>query len=561
MNAFRTALPALTLTVLLAATACTRFAPPPLPEQKEFSGATTKAFGFGTPTAAPQELLLHPNPDMRAGLRAGGRVGVAVEDTGVPIVGMIALATADGMLHYSDIVHASGASQALRSAKLDPSTLSFSPICGQIALVRGDPPHLGPFRPSRSVLCSLDAGFGVTVRAGGVSETLVVPPLYDSSLYAPYHRAGNSRSAASSGQSPSGFAFGAAAGANGSMGNQGAAGGNGRPGMNATQHGMAGGNGGNGGPGGHGRSGNAGHANRSPGGTGGAGGRGGNGTNGGHGSYGGHGFRGQNAGRGSDGARGEDGPALTVQIRPIYSKFYPDEELVFMQIDARWNEGGRRESYDYVFHRGDRFDVRSIGGRGGDGGSGGRGGNGGAGGAGGNGGPGGAGGNGGAGGSGGPGTQDRAPGRQGPGGAGGNGGNGGNGSNGGNGAMAGNGGHGGHGGRGGDGGRIQVTIEGSRDFAEEIRRTIQFVSIPGQGGSRGDAGANGSAGWAGRAGAGGAAGRAGSGGYGSPGGQAGSAGSQGRGGNSGSAGPGNSYRASPGRPGSAGVPIPVSFHY
>jgi hypothetical protein len=55
-----------------------------------------------------------------------------------------------------------------------------------------------------------------------------------------------------------------------------------------------------------------------------------------------------------------------VEVRPIYSKFYPDEELVFVQVVARYFDGGRgnflSEARNYIFHPRQEFLIRSIGG-------------------------------------------------------------------------------------------------------------------------------------------------------------------------------------------------------
>ena len=101
--------------------------------------------------------------------------------------------------------------------------------------------------------------------------------------------------------------------------------------------------------------------------------RGGNGGSGGNGAS---GVRGGNGGKAKNGLPAEHGPQLNVEIRPIYSKFYPNEELVFVQVTARYYRLRTRSAYrtevkNYIFHQKQRFTITSVGGKGGAGGAGG----------------------------------------------------------------------------------------------------------------------------------------------------------------------------------------------
>jgi hypothetical protein len=531
------------------------YPPPDLPLQKNFTGAVERSFGpASTAKSRIHGIFIHPNPALRSGARGSDLWGLAVEDGAMPVLGQVSVLLEDGQLFYTDVPHSHDRSQSLAGRKLDPRELGVGTTCGSLS------PDFR-FIPNRDVLCSLDLGFGVTFRRDGVADSLFLRPLYQSRLYEPYTRYGNARPMAPSGQSHGGahinFALNGYSGSSGGIGGNGSPGGNG---ANGQTYGQCGGQGGNGGPGGPGSHGGNGYASTSYGGT---GGDGGNGTSAGHGAYGGHGgngYPGAEAGRGADGARGDDGPDLQVVIRPIYSKFYPGEELVYMDVHASYRDTSNRvyrtEKWNYLFHTGDAFTITTVGGKGGDGGQGGRGGDGGNGGGGGAGGPGGNGGNGGNGGQGGAANpaQGISQGQYGRGGHGGHGGRGANGGNGGNGAISGRGGNGGNGGRGGDGGNISVTYMGSSEFVAAARQNIRFVSVPGKGGEPGPAGQNGSSGGYGYGGSGGRGGNGGAGGYGRTAGSSGSGGAAGSPGSGGYAGPANTHRPSDGPRGPNGVP-------
>lgn len=541
------------LILAFAVTAGCSFSHPGLPAQKDFSGAVIKTTGFvdidGKKVKAVFISAL--KPDKKGELLQG----VGAEQSKVKTMEMIAVVTEDDAVYYTDIVHDSKAIAALKNMKINTQALTYKSVCGSLdAELR--------FSPDRDVLCPLDSGYKLSAEINGVVEEIVIKPLYDSSLYQPYHEIGRTPSKARTGFT-FGVSFGAGSlsGRSGSTGRTGQNGSDGHPGRNAQSYGVNGGDGGSGGAGGTGKSGHSGSSSRELGGRGGDGGDGQRGGDGGNGANGADGYEGANGGPGEPGHRAEDGPVLKVVIKPIYSKFYPNEELVFMQINASWFDvGGAKyleKNLNYIFHPGDKFTVTSRGGKGGSGGDGGRGGDGGSGGAGGDGGRGGDGGSGGSGGSGGPGDQQKGikAGNSGAGGDGGPGGEGGNGHGGGNGAMGGDGGDGGHGGRGGDGGKIIVSVNGSNSFLSQIKNSIQFYSIPGEGGQGGQRGENGMAGFAGRAGNAGDGGNGGSGGSGNPSGKSGSKGQSGKRGSTGNSGHSNGHQANPGATGPAGQSV------
>jgi hypothetical protein len=429
-----------------------------------------------------------PTDQVRA-VFAQGYAGTLSPEAGpTRTVDVLTVVTHAGDLVFSDIVHPEDRSQVYVHCKLDPASLAVAPIAGSVS-------GGWVFTPARDVLQSLDSGFGLTVRAGGVVEHLVYPPRYDTAAYSPFDREAPPKPPGDRGSSPppGGRAAGGARGEDGEDGEDGGDGGDGDDGALTGQSGGDGGGGGAGSPG----------VDGAPGAVGAPGGDGTDAADGGDGGDGGDGFRGGPGGDGFDGARGEDGPSLDIVFRPIRSRFYPDEELVFAEVVATWSGGYRTERLNYVFHPRQGFRFRSVGGAGGDGGQGGRGGDGGDGGAGGPGGPGGPGGLGGAGGPAGTvGTPTEGV-PAGSGGEGGDGGDGGRGGRGGSGSVAGCGGDGANGGRAGDGGDITVTIEGSPAFRATVRQWMQFESIPGppgRGGARGDAGESGSGGPAGPAG-------------------------------------------------------------
>lgn len=527
---------------------------PRLPWKKDFTGVVTRVFGSQTLKGKKvTDVILTVNRKMREG-RAGSKlVGVAAEDAALPILDMVAVRTGDDGLIYTDVPHVVKGSQALRSRKLVMGDLTVSAACASIGQSYKLSPH-------RNVLCPLDSGYRFKASVQSAVETLVLRPLYHTNMYRPYHTEGRTMPQAATGRSHFAPAYNMQlSGAHGAHGGIGRDGQNGGPGRSAQRKGVSGGHGGNGGSGGPGQDGDPGLPARQYGQQGGPGEEGQPGADGANGGYGGNGYRGDNAGRGDDGRRAEDGPRLNVTIRPIYSKFYPDEELLYMEVHATWHDNSGRQyaqgTLNYIFHKGQKFNATSQGGKGGDGGIGGRGGDGGHGGNGGNGGAGGRGGRGGDGGKGGLGYPAKGiyAGRQGPGGDGANGGSGGNGAKGGRGAKSGNGGPGGSGGRGGDGGQITVTYLGSSSFVSQAVRNIRFNSVPGPGGRAGPGGRNGDPGNAGRGGFGGAGGYGGQGGYGYHSGQQGRQGKGGRGGFHGNSGPYNGYSSSDGRAGGKGV--------
>jgi len=545
---------------------CNTFKPPPLSPKKDFSQIVAKEGYASLKGKKVQGLYAIRNNAIRNNRKNLGEIGIAPDDKNLAPFDSISVLLEDGTLLYNDIIHSPGVDSAIKTGKISPSDIKIYSAQGRINQSDGF-----LFTPVRDVLTPLDTGFQFRASAGLSANIITFAPLYDSQLYLPYSRFGRTAANAPAGQSPGAsffnFNFN---GRNGGGGGLGQRGGNGTPGANGNRFGQDGGHGGMGGPGGPGAVGQNGTNAWNAGGRGQNGTSGKNGGYGGHGSYGGLGFRGENAGRGGSAGRGENGPALTVQIRPIYSKFYPDEELIYIWAQADYYNvsGGKYKTnqLNFIFHKGDRYTFVSQGGNGGAGGPGGIGGNGGHGGNGGAGGPGGKGGNGGAGGLGGaPNFQQKIPaGQQGAGGHGGNGGKGGNGGNGSNGATGGNGGNGGTGGRGGDGGRIIVNIQGDQAFRDSILRyirngTISFQSISGRGGAGGRAGANGSSGRAGFGGLAGAGGIMGYGGSGNPYGRNGVSGSLGRAGFAGSFGAINQYRAQNGNNGFNGNPIDVVY--
>jgi len=503
------------LAALLLVAGC-KYAPPEPPPEKKFHGAFGTEGFVGLDGHDITGLYVLGNEAIRG---KGGDIGIVADARNVCPFESVAVLLDDGTTLYNDVLHAPGAAKALTFGKLDSSAMSISTKHGVLDEKAGY-----RFTPYRNVLIPLDTGYQFLVQAGEMSRTLTFKPLYDADLYRPYHKLGRTAPDARAGRH-AGFSFSNLNfnGAHGIPGEPGKRGGNGQPGFHGINPRQDGGRGGDGGPGGPGFNGAHGFDAMNPGEQGQAGRDGLPGAPGGYGAPGGNGVNGDPGGQGGNGERGLDGPRLTVDIRPIYSKFYPDEELVYVTIKADYHDlSGRRYASEgpinYIFHPRDRYRICSQGGNGGRGGRGGNGGDGGKGGAGGHGGRGGRGGNGGNGGLGGPGDyrNNIYPGPQGQGGNGGQGGQGGIGSNGGNGAMGGRGGHGGSGGLGGDGGSITITIHGSPEFREFARLVLTPESLPGSGGDRGRAGRNGNAGMAGPAGAAGPGGPGGDGGFGQP---------------------------------------------
>lgn len=435
-----------------------------------------------------------------------------------------------GKTWYNDTFHGSSV-QHQRDCKVDTSRITTTPIGGTLT-------SQWSIRPHHNVLDTIDTGIGIQWQAHDQSGTIRLAPNYDSHSFVPFSSTGPTGTFGDTGYHPNGngSAYSGQRGNSGSTGKNGTAG---SDGQHAWQPGQNGGNGGDGGHGGNGSDGRDGSDATSVSGNGGNGSNGTPGGNGSHGGDGGNGTRGLNGGEGSNGQRGADGPDLSITIRPIYSPFYPDETLIYAEVQATHKDhhGSTTgsSSENYIFHQGQPFTFTSRGGSGGNGGNGGQGGHGGDGGRGGDGGNGGRGGHGGDGGDGGPGdsTAGVAAGRNGNGGNGARGGNGGNGGDGGNGASGGCGGDGANGGRGGDGGTIYVTVYGSDIFKQSVLTHINFQSLGGPGGSRGVSGSRGNSGSSGRAGYAGSAGSGGSGGSGYNSGQSGSSGSSGTSGSSG----------------------------
>ena len=434
---------------LLAGGGC-RYQRPAPPVMRDLSGVAEHRRTALLPERPIVGLYLYPAVD-----------GVATEDRAVSVLEVVGALDDRGRLFITDLVHNRGHDPADVYGKLDYRAIMLSSAQGRI-----DPKTLR-FTPHPDPLVALDTGYQVDVKVARHVEQVVLRPLYDADRYRPYRAPGRSPPAAAAGSSgPPSIRDSGLDGADGADGERGANphGGNGARGDAAEKVGQPGGHGGDGGDGVDGV-------------------EGGKGGRGGHGGHGGSGRAGGGGGRGKGGARGGSGPALKIEIRPAYSKFYPDETLVFIQVD------GGKVRRRYIVHPEQPFSIASVGGRGGAGGAGGRGG------------PGGRGGNGGDGGGGGDGGAGKydANNLRGPGGAGGPGGNGGDGANGG---RAGIGGDGGSGARGGDGGRVDVRFAGapSPAFVRLVRRWIEVQSIGGEGGAAGAAGASGSRGGGGSAG-------------------------------------------------------------
>ena len=404
-------------------------------------------------------------------------------DRAVRVVELIAVLDADGQMFINDVVH-ERVPDAYGFAKISPDAIRLSADQGQID------PKTRTYTPFRDVRLALDSGHRIRIEVLGQRQDLIFAPRYDARDYEPFMVRAD----------------------NGEMGMDGTTG---RPGRVGAD-GQDGDDGAMGAPGGRGRDGE-------------------DGTDGDPGRDGRRGLDGQS------GRPGEPGPDLQVTIKPVYSKFYPDERLVYVQVDTQYRRRSSGRAYaskrtNYIFHPSERFTLSTFGGTGG------RGGNGGTGGPGGLGGAGGRGGNGGAGGRG----EDTTTGNGGDGGPGGAGGDGGDGGAGG---RSGPGGNGGNGGDGGDGGNVQAQVVGPQDFQQAVQRAIRFVSRGGPGGMPGAAGRPGNRGQGGAAGAGGAAGPGGQGGQGPAGvGAAGPIGSEGRRGRRGADG----RRGQSGRRGTAG---------
>ncbi|MBL8618005.1 MAG: hypothetical protein JNM72_20505, partial [Deltaproteobacteria bacterium] len=258
----------------------------------------------------------------RAALSPAPVGAISPESGPVALLSAIALTTADGRLLYADHLHEAAPLQATTQCKLDPGSLPLAPIGGQLDATR----RLVPARP---VLESLDSGFGLALRLPGGLERVVAPPWYESAAYQPFVRTGRPVPLARAGASgPVGGV--AAAGAPGTAGATGRDGGPGAPGADAQGAGDSGGRGGAGGPGGDGAPGADGQAEGAAGGPGQAGG------DGAPGGRGGRGRAGAGGAAGGAGGPGEDGPRLDAVARPIRSPFYPDEELLYLEVRATW---------------------------------------------------------------------------------------------------------------------------------------------------------------------------------------------------------------------------------
>ena len=472
----------------------------------------------------------------------------------------VSLRASGGRLFFNDALHARSQSTLWSQCKLDLSGLKLSAVGGQFTEHRR-------FVPALDVLESLDSGYLIFAEYAGREAHFTIKPAYESSGYEPLKVLGKSRKEAKAGVARAKGAI-AAKGQDGRRGRSGGDGSDGTRGHDGSRSGMSGGAGGEGGRGGKGADGRVGKNGSS------AGERGDDGEDGdpgGHGGKGGRGGKGVDAGpggRGSDGRRAENGPEMKIDIKPIYSRFYPTETLIYAEVLATFKdaEGAeyRKEKRNYIFHPGQSFRFESKGGRGGNGGRGGKGGEGGSGGAGGEGGSGGLGGLGGIGGQGGPADPaTRTPlGVGGNGGDGGNGGKGGEGGDGGAGAKGGCGGPGGKGGNGGDGGRIRVKIHGDSAFKASVMKTLVFKSVSGEagrGGAPGSTGAQGRPGAAGEGGSRGLGGLGGLGGFGGKPGAIGQLGAPGRDGKRGKSANRPSCRNERGLDGKAGLSLPVRF--
>ncbi len=398
------------------------------------------------------------------------------------------------------------------------------------------------YNPSLDPMVAFHTGYEIAVKfiPTGLTKQIILPPLYDTHLYTPYHREGWSAPVAPAGRS---FTFSAHDEA--LDGDAGTPGENGESGRDAYHVGVDGGHGGGGGDGISGVDGDDGDSYEPEGEPGTSGSMGGNG------GHGGDGFMGEDGLRGDDAEDGSKGPDLYMQFKPIYSKFYPTRVLIYLSVRAVYVDGTSRNRI-YVFQPNQPFTLTTVGGAGGNGGDGGRGGDGGNGG---NGGDGGHGGNGGDGGDGYTITYEDGSVESAYGGDGGYGGNGGNGGDGGNGASPGRGGDAGNGGCGGNGGDIHVSIDASlAGFRERIVDYYTFQSIGGNGGRGGTAGRNGNVGEAGRFGRAGQGGSGGDGGDGDPEGQDGDDGADGKSGSRGDDGQSIYQYGSDGEDGEDGIP-------
>ena len=485
---------------------------------------------------APPEPLLHNTPVERScdgsTVLTEGAIHLSSRDiSSVPLrkgahtmIDMAYGVDAEDQSYYNDTL-ISSAQHHQQDCKLDLSTVETTPIGGTIR-------DQWNVTPLHDALATIDTGIGLHWQWNDSQGSIRYAPSYDSETFQPYVIFGPTGKEGTAGRHPEdgGRAYSGDKGANGGSGKSGSPGSNGQ---DAWLPGQSGGHGGDGGRGGDGMNGGKGKDATTASGNGTNGGHGSPGGNGSHGADGGNGYPGNHAEMGEDGQRGVDGPELNITIKPIYSRFYPGETLVYVEVLSSLN--GNTHTENYIFHQGNPFTFTTQGGQGGDGGNGGQGGHGGEGGRGGDGGRGGHGGDGGNGGDGGSGdtTQGIAAGKDGKGGNGSRGGNGGNGGDGGHGAPGGCGGDGGDGAPGGNGGNISVQVYGNISFRERALSAFRFQSIGGNGGDGGQGGSLGYTGSGGRTGYAGLGGNGGSAGSGSQYGNSGSGGSSGISGRSG----------------------------
>lgn len=428
-------------------TGCTIYEAPELPPTVDVSGV----FANGRGPADLRDVKLEALYVVPQNPRTDRPLGIHVEDRSLALVDLVAVLDEDGALYMNDVLHVEAPS-AYGYEKISPRQIRLTSLQGRFAGAQ----HL--FTPDPNVLAALDTGYAIEVRVKNVHERLVFRPLYDAALYRPYERDGQ--------PGPEGRA--------GFVGKSGSSGSSGSDGSKGSD-GMQGAKGEDGSDGDGGSSGSAGRPGK-PGGPGGP---------------------------------GDPGPDLELTFRPIYSKFYPDEELVFLHVEATYRHAGQRAPYNkeerrYIFHADQQFRITTRGGVGGSGGAGG---------------------------------------------AGGSGGDGGDGADGGDGRDGAAGAPGGPGGRGGDGGNVRAQIIGSATFTRRVRAAMRLQSIAGDGGSAGLGGMGGAAGAAGDGGRGGDGGDGGRGGSGTP------RGNDGRDGDDGLSGK-DGDRGSRGANGPSGVPGP-----
>ncbi|MBN2499003.1 MAG: hypothetical protein JXR96_30720, partial [Deltaproteobacteria bacterium] len=246
---------------------------------------------------------------------ADGRpAGIASEDQQLALIDFVAVLDGQGGLHIQDQLHAT-VGAASRYQKIPLEAIALGSPQGRFSADRK------LFTPSLDTLVALDSGYAIEVELGPLRRKLVYRPNYDASFYSPFDRSGEAGALGPAGA----FGDGGEGGKRGSDGDDGQRG----------SSGMRGGDGADGGDGGHGK-------------------------------------RGSDGTRAADGQPGDPGPDLDVLVRPIYSKFYPDEELVFVRVRAAYRHrfsGGayRSEERNYTFHRDQPFRICSLGGAGGAG--------------------------------------------------------------------------------------------------------------------------------------------------------------------------------------------------